>query len=170
VKPSDIRHPFSQRPEDAPRPALLPDSSRFIRPATPGRPSLRRVTALQVRAWTVANMSYHVPDGSAYRALAADLYAQDAHERMAGLFAGLDAQNLVIDAQLRDSRARAQKLAPSSECRAADEPVDGNGAPSALIRRHRRSHRVTRSARHASGGHGRSGSRTRTHQRTKRIC
>lgn len=60
----------------------------------------RRITSLQSRAWAVANMSYGVPDGSAYRAYAEDLYRQDVHERLLALFVVLDAQNAALDAVL----------------------------------------------------------------------
>lgn len=46
----------------------------------------------------VANMSYQVPDGSAHRVHAEELYGQDVHERILALYAVLDAQNAAIDA------------------------------------------------------------------------
>lgn len=57
----------------------------------------RRITPLQSSAWVVANMSYQVPDGSAYRAYAEELYRQDVHERILALFAVLDAQNAALN-------------------------------------------------------------------------
>lgn len=60
----------------------------------------RGITPLQSRAWVMANMSYQVPDGSAYRAYAEELYRQDVHERLLALFAALDAQNAALDAVL----------------------------------------------------------------------
>lgn len=55
---------------------------------------------LQLIAWAMANWGYQVPDGSAYRAEAMDLYREDLHERVTLLFADLDAQNAEIDSVL----------------------------------------------------------------------
>lgn len=76
---------------------LLPQAA--VRPC-----SQPHISSLQVRAWTIANMSYEVPGGESYRADALDLYRQDMHERITCLFECLDAQNGAIDAQLRAQR------------------------------------------------------------------
>jgi hypothetical protein len=55
------------------------------------------VTDLQAYAWAVANASYQVLEGEAYRAYARELYDEDLHERILALFARLDAQNDLLD-------------------------------------------------------------------------
>lgn len=67
-----------------------------------GMPTRRRggITPLQVKAWTVANVSFQVPDGRSYRMHATELYQQDMHERIMLLFGTLDSQNARIDAAL----------------------------------------------------------------------
>ena len=60
----------------------------------------RQITELQAAAWSMANMSYHAPDALLYRSGALELYREDLHDRIAQLFAVLDAQNAAIDAAL----------------------------------------------------------------------
>lgn len=107
MKPSDSLHHYLQGPEHpiGPNPAQRGPGTTHTKTAGP-----RRLSDLQLLAWAMANWGYQVPDGSAYRAEAMDLYREDLHERIAVLFAGLDAQNAEIEAALaligsRDRRA-----------------------------------------------------------------
>jgi hypothetical protein len=64
------------------------------------------VSRLQAQAWAVANASYKVPNGEAYRAYAQELYELDVYERIDRVLARLDQQNALLDAVL--VRARSQ--------------------------------------------------------------
>ena len=58
------------------------------------------LTPLQIEAWSVANASYSLSDGAAYRHYARELYERDLHDRIIELFADLDEQNATVDAIL----------------------------------------------------------------------
>ncbi len=101
------------KPSDS-SPQHFPDSNHGQGPfpvgRDPGRPGSSvvrspRLSDLQLMAWAMANWGYQVPDGGAYRAEAMHLYREDLHDRVALLFATLDAQNAEIDAALGEAVA-----------------------------------------------------------------
>jgi hypothetical protein len=87
-----------------------------------------QITPLQMTAWTVANMSYWVPDGAPYRAHAADLYREDVRRRIVDLFAALDRQNVQIDAALA-----ARSYRPADEASPPQAARDWLGSPQYLL-------------------------------------
>jgi hypothetical protein len=87
------------------------------------------ISCLQARAWTIANESYHVPGGEAYRAYARELYEQDLHERILALFSRLDAQNEQVEACLLLRRAyQEETIALMARDVAADSAEEGSGS------------------------------------------
>jgi hypothetical protein len=100
MKPSDIRYPHFDDHSDAT--GSEPEGGNLSHEALPPLRTTRRhgISQLQRMAWSMANWGYHVPDGRAYRAEAIELYREDMEERIALLFAELDAQNRLIDTVL----------------------------------------------------------------------
>lgn len=87
------------------------------------------ISCLQARAWTIANESYHVSGGEAYRAYARELYEQDLHERILALFSRLDAQNEQVEACLLLRHAyREETISLMARDATADSAEEGSGS------------------------------------------
>jgi hypothetical protein len=71
---------------------------------TSGRGSMvDAAVALEHAGWVAWNTSYHTEHGTVYRDLSRAFYREALHERIAQLFAALDAQNARLDDLLGDS-------------------------------------------------------------------
>jgi hypothetical protein len=73
---------------------------RIMTPITTAIPSRQRfapISALQSAAWAAWNASYSAETPATCQAISRALYQQDIHERIAALFARLDAQNRQLD-------------------------------------------------------------------------
>lgn len=68
-----------------------------------GEPYLHLISSLQTEAWLVAQTSYRVPNGDAYRAHARDLYEQALHLHILALFAYSDEQNAALASALQET-------------------------------------------------------------------